>query len=173
MMVFYIMNKIEKIFLGYSRFINPSKIDALTSIGFKHFFGKAKGSYIYDENNNAYLDMVSGFGSCILGHDCQELRSKLIESLTSLKPNINPWCITEEAVLLAEKYSKNDHSNKWLENGPKHSDTSLLVADLEVSPCKEVQKLSVLPELFYIFKIESLARPNDSYLHFQESIAEI
>lgn len=91
------------IFQRYAEYINPFKVDSLRSIEFDRLFIEAKGCYLFDENGNAYLDLVAGFGSNTLGHCHSQLLNKMTETLMLAKPNINPWGIAPEAAKLAEK----------------------------------------------------------------------
>jgi len=46
---------------------------------FPVIFKRAKGSYLYDENENAYLDFLAGAGTLNYGHNHPVLKSALIE----------------------------------------------------------------------------------------------
>ncbi|MFZ2315197.1 MAG: aspartate aminotransferase family protein [Gammaproteobacteria bacterium] len=97
------MSITSEIFQRYANYINPFKVDSLNSIKFDHLFNKAQGCYLYDEDDNAYLDLVAGFGSNTVGHYHPCLVQELTESLILAKPNINPWGISPEAAMLAER----------------------------------------------------------------------
>lgn len=45
-------------------------------------FGKAKGSYLYDEEGNAYLDFLAGAGTLNYGHNNPVLKEKLVAYLS-------------------------------------------------------------------------------------------
>lgn len=49
---------------------------------FPVLFAKAKGSYLYDENGEAYLDFLAGAGTLNYGHNNPVLKEKLIAYLT-------------------------------------------------------------------------------------------
>ncbi|MEE4251711.1 MAG: aminotransferase class III-fold pyridoxal phosphate-dependent enzyme, partial [Alcanivoracaceae bacterium] len=49
---------------------------------FPVLFAKAKGSYLYDENGDAYLDFLAGAGTLNYGHNNPVLKEKLIAYLT-------------------------------------------------------------------------------------------
>lgn len=90
-------------FDGYKRYVNPYVVDFLKSIELDIVFNKAEGCYIFDSNNTAYLDFVSGFGAMTLGHNHPELIKKMKNILDFSMPNINPWGIVPDTALLAEK----------------------------------------------------------------------
>jgi hypothetical protein len=48
----------------------------------------------------------------------------------------------------SKKNTENHHGEKRLDNGPGRAKHSLLVADPDISPGHEVQKFTVLPQLF-------------------------
>lgn len=50
-------------------------------LNFPVVFGKAKGSYLYDHEGNAYLDFLAGAGTLNYGHNNPILKEKLIEYL--------------------------------------------------------------------------------------------
>lgn len=97
------MPNVSDVFQQYANYINPFKVDSLKSIAFDRLFNKAQGCYLYDEDDNAYLDLVAGFGANTLGHNHPCLIQKITESFTLAKPNINPWGILPEAAKLAER----------------------------------------------------------------------
>ena len=45
----------------------------------------------------------------------------------------------------AEKDAENDHSHERLDDGPRHPDEGLAVANFDVSPDQEVENLAVFP----------------------------
>lgn len=49
---------------------------------FPVLFSKAKGSYLYDENGDAYLDFLAGAGTLNYGHNNPVLKEKLVAYLT-------------------------------------------------------------------------------------------
>ena len=44
---------------------------------------KAKGTYVYDVEDNVYLDCLCGAGSLALGHNNEEINSAIIEMINS------------------------------------------------------------------------------------------
>jgi 4-aminobutyrate aminotransferase-like enzyme len=64
-------------------------------------FGRAEGSYIYDTDNNRYLDFTSGYGVTNSGWLCKEIVDAITEQLqrSAYAP---PWLPSREAVELSE-----------------------------------------------------------------------
>ncbi|MBQ4415885.1 MAG: aminotransferase class III-fold pyridoxal phosphate-dependent enzyme, partial [Methanomicrobium sp.] len=44
-------------------------------------FSKAKGSLLFDQNGNEYIDFLCGAGSCNYGHNNDYIKGKVIEYL--------------------------------------------------------------------------------------------
>jgi len=97
------MSTVSEIYQRHADYINPYKVDSLIAIEFDCLFTKAQGCYLYDEFDNAYLDLVAGFGSITLGHYHPDLIQRLNESLLLSRPNINPWGIVPDAANLGER----------------------------------------------------------------------
>ncbi|MEC8603701.1 MAG: aminotransferase class III-fold pyridoxal phosphate-dependent enzyme, partial [Bacteroidota bacterium] len=58
-----------------------SPVRAFKSVGGNPIFVKsAKGAYLYDENDNRYIDYISSWGPMILGH----AHPKVIEAIQSV-----------------------------------------------------------------------------------------
>ena len=47
------------------------------------FFKSAKGAYMYDEDGNAYIDMINSWGPMILGHAHEKVESAVLEAVRS------------------------------------------------------------------------------------------
>src|SRR5690606_35884232 len=72
-------------------------------IGFDRHYVKAQGAYLYDENGNRYLDLLSGFGVFALGRNHPEIVGALKDVLTEDLPNLVQLDVSLLAGLLAEK----------------------------------------------------------------------
>ncbi|MGH2870965.1 MAG: aspartate aminotransferase family protein, partial [Solirubrobacteraceae bacterium] len=59
------------------RYLDPSLVEVLRILGFDKAYRSARGSYLYDENGRAYLDMHSGEGFASLGHNHPDVRAVL------------------------------------------------------------------------------------------------
>jgi acetylornithine/succinyldiaminopimelate/putrescine aminotransferase/nucleoside-diphosphate-sugar epimerase len=60
-----------------SRYLDPSLVEVLRILGFDKAYRSASGSYLYDEDGRAYLDMHSGEGFASLGHGHPDIRAAL------------------------------------------------------------------------------------------------
>ena len=65
-------------------------------------FTHAKGVYMYDENDKAYLDFSGQFSSDSLGHGNEEMIRTLSDQLKKIA-NVTSCFATEERAALAEK----------------------------------------------------------------------
>jgi acetylornithine/succinyldiaminopimelate/putrescine aminotransferase/nucleoside-diphosphate-sugar epimerase len=60
-----------------SRYLDPSLVEVLRILGFDKAYRSASGSYLYDVDGRAYLDMHSGEGFASLGHGNPDIRAVL------------------------------------------------------------------------------------------------
>jgi ornithine--oxo-acid transaminase len=66
-----------------SRHLDPSLVDVLAILGFDKHYVSARGSYLYDADGRAYLDMHSGEGFASLGHNHPDVRAVLQAALAA------------------------------------------------------------------------------------------
>ena len=66
-----------------SRYLDPSLVEVLRILGFDKSYRSASGSYLYDEDGRAYLDLHSGEGFASLGHAHPDVRAVLQATLDS------------------------------------------------------------------------------------------
>ena len=71
-----------------SRHLDPSLVDVLGILGFDKQYVSARGSYLYDADGRAHLDMHSGEGFASLGHNHPDVRNTLHATLAA--PPIDP-----------------------------------------------------------------------------------
>lgn len=94
----------------HEKFVNPQFVKVLRTIGFDKVYKRAEGPYLYDADNQRYLDFLSGYGVFALGRnhpkikqvlkdlldldlssmvqmDCSLLSGLLAEKLISLSPS--------------------------------------------------------------------------------------
>src|ERR1700689_1948775 len=64
-----------------SLYLDPSLVDMLTIIGFDRQFVSGEGSYLYDTEGHAYLDLHTGEGFASLGHNHPLVRETLEATL--------------------------------------------------------------------------------------------
>jgi ornithine--oxo-acid transaminase len=66
-----------------SRYLDPSLVEVLGILGFDRPYRSASGSYLYEADGRAYLDMHSGEGFASLGHAHPDIRAALRSVLDS------------------------------------------------------------------------------------------
>ncbi|MBN2194247.1 MAG: aminotransferase class III-fold pyridoxal phosphate-dependent enzyme [Polyangiaceae bacterium] len=77
---------------AYARYCRPKLVDLLQSLRLDVSYEKASGSYLYLRDGDhpdaltPVLDLVSGFGACLLGHNPPELKWALVEQLDQDTP---------------------------------------------------------------------------------------
>ena len=61
-----------------------SPVRAFKSVGGDPIFmSHAKGAYLYDEDDNAYIDLINSWGPMILGHANEEVEKAIFEAVKS------------------------------------------------------------------------------------------
>ena len=71
----------DPIYERHATYINPGFVSLLKTLGYGRTLTRAEGVYLYDADNKAYLDMLSGFGSVPLGYNHPELIAALYQTL--------------------------------------------------------------------------------------------
>ncbi len=66
-----------------ARHLDPSLLDVLSILGFDRRYVRAQGSYLYDEEGRAYLDLHTGEGFASLGHNHPDVREVLQSTLAA------------------------------------------------------------------------------------------
>ncbi|MHB8533617.1 MAG: aspartate aminotransferase family protein, partial [Solirubrobacteraceae bacterium] len=66
-----------------ARHLDPSLVDVLGILGFDRSYARASGSYLYDEEGRAHLDMHTGEGFASLGHNHPDVREALEATLAA------------------------------------------------------------------------------------------
>ncbi len=92
-----------KNFFLHERFLNPQMVRVLKTIGYDRVYTKAQGPYLYDDQGNQYLDLLSGFGVFALGRNHPTIKAALQEILTGDLPDLVQMDVSLLAGLLAEK----------------------------------------------------------------------
>jgi ornithine--oxo-acid transaminase len=64
-----------------AKHIDQSFVDVLRILGFDKSYERAKGSYVYDHDGRAYLDMHTGEGFASLGHSHPDVKAALHATL--------------------------------------------------------------------------------------------
>jgi glutamate-1-semialdehyde 2,1-aminomutase len=133
-----------------------SPVRAFKGVGGTPIFAKsAKGAYVYDEDNNRFIDYINSWGPMILGHAYQpvvdaviertrsgtsfgmptELETKIASLAISMVPNIDKIRFVNSgteacmsAIRLARGYTKRDKIIKFAGCYHGHSDSFLIQA---------------------------------------------
>ncbi len=93
----------DKKFDLHEQHLNTQMVRVLRTIGYDRNYKRAMGQYLYDENNNEYLDLLSGFGAFAIGRNHPTVVSALQETLTLELPNLVQMDVSLLSGLLAEK----------------------------------------------------------------------
>ncbi len=95
---------------SYAVYCRPKLSDLLESLGLNVAFTKARGAYLYredDEGNEVrILDLVGGFGAGLLGHNNEELKELLKSQLDADVPFLVQSAERREAGRLAERLNR-------------------------------------------------------------------
>ncbi len=87
----------------HEQHLNNQMVRVLRTIGYDRNYIKANGQYLYDEDNQEYLDLLSGFGVFAVGRNHPTVVSALQETLTSELPNLVQMDVSLLSGLLAER----------------------------------------------------------------------
>ena len=68
--------------------INPAFVKMLRAIGFDKRYVRGEGAYLWDEDGNKYLDLLTGWGVFALGRNHPKVKSILQQLLTRDLPNL-------------------------------------------------------------------------------------
>ncbi len=93
----------EEKFALHEQHLNNQMVRVLKTIGYDRNYKKALGQYLYDEDNNEYLDLLSGFGVFAIGRNHPTVINALKETLTLELPNLVQMDVSLLSGLLAEK----------------------------------------------------------------------
>jgi ornithine--oxo-acid transaminase len=68
--------------------VNPSFVKMLKAIGFDKRYVRGQGPYLWDEEGNKYLDLLTGWGVFALGRNHPKVKAALAEVLSADLPNL-------------------------------------------------------------------------------------
>ncbi|MGR9099845.1 MAG: aspartate aminotransferase family protein [Gammaproteobacteria bacterium] len=86
----------------HEKYLNNQMVRVLKTIGYDRNYRKAHGQYLYDHENNEYLDCLSGFGVFAVGRNHPTVVNALQEALTLELPNLVQMDVSLLSGLLAE-----------------------------------------------------------------------
>ncbi|MGZ4960497.1 MAG: aspartate aminotransferase family protein [Methylomonas sp.] len=87
----------------HEQYLNNQMVRVLRTIGYDRNYKKAIGQYLYDQDNNEYLDLLSGFGVFAIGRNHPTVISALQETLTLELPNLVQMDVSLLSGLLAKE----------------------------------------------------------------------
>src|SRR4029078_11281411 len=87
----------------YDRHLNSQMVRMLKTIGFDRGYVRGKGAYLYDRDDNRYLDLLSGFGVFAVGRNHPTVIGALQQALTADLPNLVQMDVSLLSGLLAER----------------------------------------------------------------------
>ncbi len=87
----------------HEKYLNNQMVRVLQTIGYDRTYTKAIGQYLYDQDNQEYLDCLSGFGVFAVGRNHPTVISALQETLTLELPNLVQMDVSLLSGLLAKK----------------------------------------------------------------------
>lgn len=98
-----IQQREKKNFALHDRYLNSQMVKVLKTIGFDRHYVKAEGAYLFDDQGNRYLDLLSGFGVFALGRNHPQIVQTLQDVLCADLPNLVQLDVSLLSGLLAEK----------------------------------------------------------------------
>lgn len=90
-------------FTLHDLYLNSQMVKVLKTIGFDRHYVKAEGAYLFDDQDNRYLDLLSGFGVFSLGRNHPQIVQALKDVLSAELPNLVQLDVSLLSGILAEK----------------------------------------------------------------------
>ena len=90
-------------FTLHEKYLNAQMVSVLKTIGFDRNYVKAQGPYLFDDQGECYLDLLSGFGVFALGRNHPKVIQTLQQVLTTDLPNLVQLDVSLLSGLLAER----------------------------------------------------------------------
>lgn len=87
----------------HEAYLNTQMVRVLKTIGYDRVYTKARGQYLYDQDGNEYLDLLSGFGVFAIGRNHPTVVKALKEVLCEELPDMVQMDVSLLSGLLAEK----------------------------------------------------------------------
>lgn len=87
----------------HEQYLNHQMVRVLRTIGYDRNYKRAVGQYLYDQDNNEYLDLLSGFGVFAIGRNHPTVIAALQETLTLELPNLVQMDVSLLSGLLAKE----------------------------------------------------------------------
>jgi ornithine--oxo-acid transaminase len=99
----------EENFQLYARNINPQLVRVLRTLGFDRRWARGEGAYLYDDEGERYLDLLSGFGVFALGRSHPAIIEALHQALDAELPSLVQLDAPLLAGIAAEELLKRCH----------------------------------------------------------------
>ena len=96
-------SRINDKFELHEKYLNNQMVRVLKTIGYDRNYQKALGQYLYDQDNNEYLDCLSGFGVFAVGRNHPTVIKALQEVVSLELPNLVQMDVSLLSGLLAER----------------------------------------------------------------------
>ena len=90
----------------HEQYLNPQMVNVLKTIGFDRHYVKAQGAYLFDQQGDRYLDLLSGFGVFALGRNHPTVVKALQDVLSAELPNLVQMDVSLLSGLLAERLQR-------------------------------------------------------------------
>jgi ornithine--oxo-acid transaminase len=87
----------------YDRHLNSQMIRVLRTIGFDRHYVRGQGAYLFDQEGDRYLDLLSGFGVFAVGRNHPTVIGALQQTLMAELPNLVQMDVSLLSGLLAER----------------------------------------------------------------------
>lgn len=101
----------EDKFTLHEKYLNNQMVRVLQTIGYDRTYKRALGQYLYDDQGNEYLDLLSGFGVFAIGRNHPTVVNALQETLTLELPNLVQMDVSLLSGLLAKEILKTTPEN--------------------------------------------------------------
>ena len=98
-------------FALHEKHLNNQMVRMLQTIGYDRHYQRAVGQYLYDQEGNEYLDLLSGFGVFAIGRNHPTVVNALKETLTLELPNLVQLDVSILSGLLAKEILKTTPEN--------------------------------------------------------------
>ncbi|TDR85459.1 aspartate aminotransferase family protein [Enterovirga rhinocerotis] len=87
----------------HTRYLNGQMVKVLKTLGYDAGFRRAQGPYLFDRNDERYLDLLSGWGVFALGRNHRGVRDALVSVLDGEMANLVQLEVSPLAGILAER----------------------------------------------------------------------
>lgn len=87
----------------HTRYLNEQLVRVLKTIGYDVGFQRGHGQYLYDRDDDRYLDLLSGFGVFAIGRNHPTVKDALKSVLDADMPNLVQLDLSTLAGILAER----------------------------------------------------------------------